>query len=66
MSKRGPLTPEERQKYIDDGGGSCPYCGDGDYYGDSFECESSTVWQNLTCLACHRTWQDVYNSMFKF
>jgi len=60
MSRRGRLTHEEQQKYIDEEGGSCPYCGDGDMSSDSFYGESMTVWRKVTCLKCHRAWQDIY------
>jgi hypothetical protein len=59
--KRGRLTPEERIAYVEGDGQHCPYCGDGDISGGPFECESATVWQDVTCRVCHRTWQDLYH-----
>ncbi len=58
--KRGRLTTEEQQKYLDDDAQYCPYCHSDDLGYDKLNFESGSTWQDVTCLECNRIWQDVY------
>jgi hypothetical protein len=41
--------------------GACPFCGAPDIMGDQVEFEGQgRLTQQLTCLECGETWQDVY------
>ncbi len=54
------LSDEQIQKYVEEGGVSCPYCGDADIEGGFVEIESGGASQKITCPACDRSWRDEY------
>lgn len=53
-------SENEFRKYVENGGGACPFCGSGDIEGDSYDYEAAQVWQVVHCLACGEEWTDVY------
>jgi len=57
-----PLPPEAvgPEEYAAQGGGACPICHSGDLSGHSFDSEGAFVWQNVDCLDCQASFQDVY------
>ena len=54
------MTREQRQKYLREGGTSCPYCtGDiGDC--DSVEIEKGAAYQTCGCSVCGEEWTAQY------
>ena len=54
------LTEKQKKDYIDGDGGECPYCHSTDIEGAGFNMEAGTVWQEITCAQCGKSWQDVY------
>ena len=55
------LNLEVREKYLRTRGERCPFCGSERIEGGSFEGDGDTVWQDVECQACTRSWQDVYS-----
>lgn len=54
------MTPEQREKYIAQGGVRCPYCGSEDLDGGSVQIDRGTASQDITCLDCGKEWEDTY------
>lgn len=54
------LTKEEKEFYIRGGGNHCPFCGSIDIEGGHSEADSGFFCQDVTCLSCHKEWQDIY------
>jgi hypothetical protein len=59
-----PAQPEDElaarlRDYIKRGGFSCPFCGNEDIVGDSYEHEEGYVTQEISCSNCGKRWQDV-------
>jgi|SRR5688572_17744762 len=55
-----PIGREAKAEYLSSGGIHCPFCHSFQIEGDSFECDSGVVLQEIRCLDCHRRWEDVY------
>ena len=53
-----PITPE---RYVEKAGQFCPVCGSNQIEGGPFEADSSTAYQEVTCLDCDSGWNDIYN-----
>ena len=56
--KRYPLSQGE---YRQNGGCSCPFCGNSDVEGGFVEVDAGTAWQKVKCNGCGKEWHDVYN-----
>ena len=54
------LTLEQQRAYVQQGSASCPYCGEASTDGGAIEVEGTHAVQAMSCLTCHRRWQDVY------
>ena len=54
------LTEEDKKKYITNGGNSCPWCGDKDIIGDSFDTDNNYITQLIRCQNCDHSWYDIY------
>lgn len=54
------LSQEQRERYIQQGGPSCPFCGDLNIEGQNCEFDVGIMWQEVKCLACGETWTDDY------
>ena len=42
------------------GFGQCPYCDSHSLDGGQFTVDGKVAFQSVTCLACHKGWEDVY------
>lgn len=42
----------------------CPCCGSDDLNGGSFQSDSGSAWQEVTCDNCGAEWQEVYTAAF--
>jgi len=58
---QGTLNLEVREKYLRTRGVRCPFCGSERIEGGSFEGDGDTVWQDVECQACTRSWRDLYS-----
>jgi C4-type Zn-finger protein len=58
------LTQEQREKYVNDKGVHCPYCGSTNIKTvggrDNFRASENTVWEKVECWDCNYGWTDVY------
>jgi len=54
------LTNEQKDKYINQDGVNCPYCGSRDIEGQSIEVDAGGAFQDISCLRCNREWTDCY------
>lgn len=55
------LTIEQKEKYIENNGHTCPYCGGDDLESISAgEYEYMSVLQKTICLQCGKRWIDIY------
>ena len=55
--EQGGLTPEQKQKYLKDGGLDCPYCGSTNLDTKGFGADDEGS-ETVECLDCHRKWID--------
>lgn len=55
------LTKGDIQKYVEDGGCSCPFCGHDDIVGEDVTSGSGTASQEMSCPECNARWNDVYD-----
>ena len=39
----------------------CPYCGSAETYEQDVDVDQRQALQKVQCMACRRTWQDVYH-----
>ena len=54
------LTKEAIDKYIEQGGVVCPYCGSANLDAGSFQSDSHGAWQSINCENCDKEWFDEY------
>jgi transposase-like protein len=54
------LTQEQIDKYVEQGGTSCPYCGSDQLQYGNEDLEAGAVYQRVSCLRCNRRWTDSY------
>ena len=55
-----PIPEPARSAYLAAAGQHCPFCQSRAIAGGSFEVDGGTAWQDVTCRACGRAWQDLY------
>ncbi len=62
MSKQVETKPSDsaRQRYVEQGGVNCPYCGGDQLDGGSVEIDGAFARQEVCCLDCRRDWIDEY------
>jgi len=62
MSKQVETKPSEAacQRYVEQGGVSCPYCGSDQLEGGSVEIDGAFANQEVRCLVCRQDWTDEY------
>ena len=53
-------NPKDVEKYIENRGASCLYCGSHSLTGGPFTAEGGEAWQVIFCEECGSEWQDVY------
>jgi hypothetical protein len=58
--KQTILTFQRKAQYLADGGSKCPFCGSDEIEGGHMEVDGTTTWQEVTCLKCDESWQDIY------
>jgi len=54
------LNENEVKQYVQAGGVKCPFCGSEDVEGGSMDVDTGYVSQEVTCLECDSTWNDLY------
>jgi len=54
------LTKEQIKKYIESGYSECPYCREEDIQGSMVEIDGRSAFQEMSCLNCHKNWNDIY------
>jgi hypothetical protein len=55
------LTPEQKRAYLEENGANlCPFCQSPNISGGHIEISGREAWQEVGCVACGETWQDVY------
>lgn len=61
MIKKGKnrMNKEQKKRYMKDQS-KCPYCGSTSLTGKSFDTDSGSVSQFVTCSECGKSWRDVY------
>lgn len=52
------FTDEQLKKYQASGGTACPFCGSSDIVGGRVDVDERKAWQDVTCSACNKRWQD--------
>lgn len=57
LSLKLPMTSKQ---YAQMGGARCPFCGNEDIVGSSFNWEAEYLYQDLTCNVCLEDWADEY------
>ena len=55
------LRYKEAQKYLENAGDTCPFCGDDDIGGSQIEVEMGVAWQKVSCQRCGEEWIDYYS-----
>ena len=50
----------EKEAYMESNGLVCPFCRAGSIQGGFVEIETGKALQEMSCLECEKTWQDVY------
>lgn len=53
------LNPEQKRKYIQQGGVACPFCGSRNMSGDAMETNAHGMRQNVHCDMCLGAWVEV-------
>lgn len=48
------------RRYLERGGGECPYCGHKEIEGDFVEMDDGFAKQEVSCALCEGRWTDVY------
>ena len=51
--------PVSQKTYLKDNN-KCPFCRSENIIGHSIELDSNSVWQEISCNDCDKTWKDVY------
>jgi hypothetical protein len=51
---------ENIDKYVESGGARCPECGSDEIEGDSFVSGGGEASQEMWCLDCDASWEDVH------
>jgi formate dehydrogenase maturation protein FdhE len=54
------FTPLTDKEYVEHGGNMCPYCGQEDVVGGSFQFEGASLYQEVSCNICFKDWVDAY------
>ncbi|WP_419833709.1 hypothetical protein [Endozoicomonas atrinae] len=54
------MNDQQKKQYIQGGGVSCPYCGDGNLESLMGDYNESGVYYHVTCEGCHKKWTEVY------
>ena len=54
------LTQRQINAHVRSGGLKCPYCGDEQTVGVDMNFEGGSIYQDMRCLVCDRTWSDAY------
>jgi len=54
------ITKKKKEKYLTDGGGHCPFCGNEDIEGGPVEITQGGANQICGCHACDCEWYDLY------
>jgi len=54
------LTKKERNAYLKDTKGCCPFCKSNDIVGGPVEIGKNSAFQSVSCTDCGRDWQDIY------
>ena len=60
MSEKTELSDSDVKSYVAGGGLKCPFCGNDQLQGDSFDVEAGECRQEMSCPRCHAEWWDVY------
>ena len=56
-----PNTPMTNEEYLLDDGAKCPFCHSFNLNAiGGIDADSGEAWQDIECLDCTETWQDVY------
>ena len=58
------LTKEQKENYLKEGGGICPFCKSPDISGGQVQVEGTEAWQEVSCSDCDERWRDVYKLAF--
>lgn len=54
------ISDEIQKKYIEDGGGHCPFCDSAEIEGGRADFEGLECWSRVTCRKCGKQWHDIY------
>jgi transposase-like protein len=55
------LTEEQKKKYLEENGANlCPFCKSTDISGGQIEIDGRIAWQEVSCSACGKNWNDLY------
>ena len=55
------FTQEQVNRYVNGGGGTCPFCGSQQFDGEESVIEDDGyASQAVTCVKCDKQWTDVY------
>ena len=57
MARKMKISPE---KYVKDGGGRCPLCGNPSIQGDAIDIEGNCATQEVWCSECDFVWTDQF------
>lgn len=49
-----------QRRYRRTKGARCPFCGSSELEGGSFNVDSGSASQEMSCLACDKEWHDTY------
>ena len=55
-----PLGEFNEKRYMDAGGGVCPYCFSEDITGEDIDIDGSRARQEVTCNVCDKSWHDFF------
>jgi len=54
------ITEEQKKKYVENGGRTCPFCGSTEIDSDSLDADGSVAIAKVECLDCHKVWEDIF------
>ena len=58
------LTTDQLDKYVAEGGITCPYCGEANSVvtdAGSSDSSHATIYSDVSCRACEKHWTEAYN-----
>ena len=59
MKTYNEIKDELEQRYLDNDGNSCPFCGSDDISAGHFDFDGREAWRSVECEKCGKEWTEV-------